>query len=93
LRKVADSGSVYNRQYNPAFVLMQYYGYLRRNPSDAPDHDLSGYNFWLTKLNNFSQPGEDVRDPVTALARIRRADGRGVHRLRRVPEAPGAVER
>ena len=26
LRSVAESGSVFNRQYNPAFVLMQYIG-------------------------------------------------------------------
>jgi len=32
---------------------MQYFGYLRRNPDDAPDNDLSGYNFWLNKLNQF----------------------------------------
>jgi hypothetical protein len=32
---------------------MQYFGYLRRHPDDAPDNDLSGYNFWLTKLNSF----------------------------------------
>jgi hypothetical protein len=30
---------------------MQYFGYLRRNPDDAPDSDMSGYNFWLSKLN------------------------------------------
>jgi len=73
LRKVADSKSVYNRVYNPALVLMQYYGYLRRNPNDAPDSDFSGYNFWLAKLNSFSAAGEDVSDEATALARIRRA--------------------
>ena len=32
---------------------MQYFGYLRRNPNDAPDSDFSGYNFWLGKLNSF----------------------------------------
>jgi hypothetical protein len=32
---------------------MQYFGYLRRNPNDAPDSDYSGYNFWLNKLNSF----------------------------------------
>ena len=40
-------------EFNPAFVLLQYYGYLRRNPTDAPDVDDSGYQFWLTKLNTF----------------------------------------
>jgi hypothetical protein len=35
-----------------AFVLMQYFGYMRRNPNDAPDADFGGYNFWLNKLNS-----------------------------------------
>ncbi|MET0622696.1 MAG: CSLREA domain-containing protein [Pyrinomonadaceae bacterium] len=71
---VADSGSVYNKQYNPAFVLMQYVGYLRRNPNDAPDSDYTGFDFWLAKMNSFSAPGEDVRDPLTAQRRIQRAE-------------------
>jgi hypothetical protein len=73
LRKVADSRTVFNRQYNPGLVLMQYFTYLRRNPGDAPDNSLDGYNFWLAKLDAFSVAGEDARDPATALARIRRA--------------------
>ena len=48
LRAVADSDSVFRRQYNPAFVLMQYYGYLRRDP------DAEGYAYWLGKLNQFN---------------------------------------
>ena len=32
---------------------MQYFGYLRRNPSDAPDFDYTGYDFWLQKLDQF----------------------------------------
>lgn len=73
-RSVAESGSVYNKQYNPAFVLMQYAGYLRRNPNDAPDTDYTGYDFWLAKMDEFSAPGEDVRDPLTAQRRIQRAE-------------------
>jgi hypothetical protein len=53
LRQVAENQSLYNAEFNRAFVLMQYVGYLRRNPNDAPDADYSGYDFWLTKLNNF----------------------------------------
>jgi hypothetical protein len=34
------------REYNGAFVLMQYFGYLRRDP------DQGGYDFWLNVLNN-----------------------------------------
>ena len=65
-----ESGSVFNAQYNPAFVLMQYYGYLRRNPDDAPDNNFNGYDFWLAKMNSFSLPGEDARNESVALARF-----------------------
>lgn len=73
LRKVADSKEVYNAQYNSAFVLMQYFGYLRRNPDDAPDNNLNGYNFWLKKMNDASIAGEDMRDEPTARNREARA--------------------
>jgi hypothetical protein len=74
LQIVIQSGSLFNRLYNDAFVLMQYYGYLRRNPDDAPDHNFSGYEFWLAKLSQFTLPGEDTRDEAVALARVRRAE-------------------
>jgi len=32
--------------------LMQYFGYLRRNPNGGPDTDFNGYNFWLKKLDD-----------------------------------------
>lgn len=41
-------------EFNRAFTLMQYFGYLRRNPNDSPDRDYTGYDFWLTKLNQFN---------------------------------------
>ncbi|HEX8283724.1 MAG TPA: NF038122 family metalloprotease [Pyrinomonadaceae bacterium] len=61
LRKVAESAELDAREKNRAYVLMQYFGYLRRNPSDAPEHDLNyaGWNFWLGKLNEFN--GDAVR--------------------------------
>lgn len=74
LRNIVESGAVFNKLYNPAFVLMQYFGYLRRNPNDAPDGSFSGYNFWLMKMDQFSLPGEDVRDAQIALARVQRAE-------------------
>jgi len=52
-RTMAEDPTFSARQFNSAFVLMQYFGYLRRNPNDAPDSDFSGYNFWLSKLNQF----------------------------------------
>src|ERR1043166_7824931 len=53
LLDVADNAAFKQQEFNRAFVLMEYFGYLRRNPDDAPDHDRSGYDFWLSKLNQF----------------------------------------
>ena len=53
LRDVAEDPMLTQQEFNRAFVLMQYFGYLRRNPNNAPDSDFSGYNFWLGKLNQF----------------------------------------
>ncbi len=74
LQSVVETRSVYDKLYNSGFVLMQYFGYLRRNPSDPPDNNFNGYNFWLTKLNSFTVPGENVRDDGVALARVKRAE-------------------
>jgi hypothetical protein len=54
LRKVAEDADLVTAEFNKAFVLMQYFGYLQRNPNDAPDADYSGYKFWLDKLNQFN---------------------------------------
>jgi hypothetical protein len=40
---------------------------------NPPDTSFAGLDFWLAKLNQFSIPGEDVRDPRVALQRILRA--------------------
>jgi hypothetical protein len=53
LRKVVENETLKKNESNAAFVLAQYFGYLRRNPNDAPDPDFAGYNFWLNKLNQF----------------------------------------
>ena len=54
LRRAAENSTVNTQEFNRAFVLMQFFGYLRRNPNDTPDSDYSGYDFWLTKLNQFN---------------------------------------
>jgi hypothetical protein len=51
LRDIAENATVFNQEQNRAFVLTQFFGYLRRNPNDLPDSDYSGYEFWLNKLN------------------------------------------
>jgi hypothetical protein len=54
LRQVAENQNLSTAEFNRAFVLMQFFGYLRRNPNDLPDADYTGYDFWLTKLNQFN---------------------------------------
>jgi hypothetical protein len=54
LRQVAEDQDLYNAEFNRAFVLTEFFGYLRRNPNDTPDMDHTGYEFWLTKLNQFN---------------------------------------
>ena len=54
LRDVSENSILNSQEFNRVFVLMQYFGYLRRNPNDTPDADYSGYDFWLTKLNQFN---------------------------------------
>jgi hypothetical protein len=55
VRDVAENPTLVQLEFNKAFVLMQYFGYLRRNPFDPPEPtlDYQGYNFWLGKLNQF----------------------------------------
>jgi hypothetical protein len=52
LSKVADNAEFRAKEQNPAFVLMQYFGYLHRDPDSGRDADLSGFNFWLRKLED-----------------------------------------
>jgi hypothetical protein len=59
VRAVAENAAFQAREFNRAFVLMQYFGYLRRNPDDVgfdgkADPNFEGFNFWLGKLNQFN---------------------------------------
>ena len=54
VRQVAEDQDLQSAEFNRAFVLMEYLGYLRRNPNDPQDSDHTGYDFWLTKLNQFN---------------------------------------
>lgn len=58
LRQVAEDSDLFSAEFNRAFVLTEFFGYLRRNPNDLPDSDYTGYDFWLTKLNQFN--GDDI---------------------------------
>jgi hypothetical protein len=58
VRMVADAQAFAQAEYNSAFVLMQYFGYLRRDP------DPAGYDFWLSVLN--SQQANNFQSMVCA---------------------------
>jgi hypothetical protein len=57
-RSVSQPG-VADAQYNQAFVLVQYFSYLRRDPDD------NGFNFWVNVLK--SKP---LRDPDSARSMV-----------------------
>ena len=59
LRAVAEDAAFSRKEFAPAFVLMQYFGYLQRNPNEGPDAGWEGYDYWLAKLNQFG--GDHVR--------------------------------
>jgi hypothetical protein len=46
LQSLADNGALKQKEYNAAFVLTEYFGYLRRNP------EPEGYDFWLNVVTN-----------------------------------------
>jgi hypothetical protein len=48
LRQIVEDERFVAAKRNESFVMMQYFGYLRREP------DPDGYAFWLNKLNQFN---------------------------------------
>jgi hypothetical protein len=48
LRKIVEHPAFDRKVFNEAFVTMEYFGYLRRDP------DPEGFAFWLAKLNQFN---------------------------------------
>ncbi|HST52114.1 MAG TPA: FG-GAP-like repeat-containing protein [Pyrinomonadaceae bacterium] len=52
LLKIIENEAFVESEFNPAFVRMEYFGYLRRDP------DPAGFEFWLSKLDRF---GGDFR--------------------------------
>jgi hypothetical protein len=51
LRRIAHDRHLFSRDYNTAYVLCHYFGYLKRDPDKPPDHDLTGFNFWRQQLD------------------------------------------
>ncbi len=56
LREIAESTQVYNKYYNQAFVVMQYFGYLRREPDGQ-------YLAWVAVLDAACGVGQPCANP------------------------------
>lgn len=50
LRRVAENRELYRNDYNRAYVLVHFFGYLRHDPN-APGHDMKEFNSRLHTLN------------------------------------------
>jgi predicted outer membrane repeat protein len=48
LRSIAENNRFVSAKLNETFVMMEYFGYLRRQP------DAAGFTFWLDKLNQYN---------------------------------------
>lgn len=59
LRTIADTQTFVNREYNSAFVLMEYFAFLRRDPEPG------GFDFWFFQINQFPP-----RDAVAQYAMV-----------------------
>jgi len=54
LRAVAEDEELTKAEFKKAFVLMQFFSYLRRDPDSGPDANFDGYSFCPGKLNDFN---------------------------------------
>ena len=59
-REILESSEVYNKYYNQSFVVMQYFGYLRRNPDAL-------YLDWITVLDQTNDPRHMIQGFVNSL--------------------------
>ena len=50
LLRAAEDPALYAAEYDTAYVLVHFFGYLGRDPGDPPDRDLSGLDFWRDVL-------------------------------------------
>lgn len=51
LEKIAEDPLFVWEDCNRAFIMMNYFYYLRRNPNDPPDNNFDGLNFWTNQLD------------------------------------------
>lgn len=54
LLRITQNAAFQARELSRSFVQLEYFGYLRRNPNDAPDENFAGLDFWVNKLSQFN---------------------------------------
>ena len=59
LREISESAEVYRKFYNQAFVVMEYFGYLRRDPDAL-------YTNWIAELDRTGDPRQMVEGFVNS---------------------------
>ena len=57
MKIVGDQRFVEKENYR-SLVLLHYFAYLRRNPSEPPDKDLSGFDHWVQDLARERNPAK-----------------------------------
>jgi len=58
LLKIVDDPIFVEKESNRSLLLLHYFAYLRRNPGEPPDHDVSGFDFWLRDLETNHTPAK-----------------------------------
>lgn len=58
LLQVVKHPTFVKRENDRSLLLLHYFGYLRRNPSESPDNDLTGFDYWLRDLKRNHNPAK-----------------------------------
>jgi hypothetical protein len=51
LLKIVSNQRFVDKEYSRSIVLLHYFAYLKRNPNDPPDHNLDGFNYWVSDMD------------------------------------------
>ena len=58
LLKIVEDPIFFEKENKRSLLLLHYFAYLRRNPGEPPDRDLSGFNFWLHDFESNHNPAK-----------------------------------
>jgi len=75
LLKIVKDSQFAEKENVRSLVLLHYFAYLHRSPGDPPDHDLSGFNFWIQDLSRNHNPATLSRAFVDSIEYHRRKEG------------------